>query len=138
MSTRLRDSGLIWRELGPSERYPGWQGSLFVGALRGQACARQHGAGPALCAVGPGARRGGQPAIPGAHRRGRRAGRRHQPRACQRRHGGGAIIVVGGVVVVEIEPMGSGWWVGAGVGDLVGGTLQEAKVRALELLEGST
>ena len=24
MSTRLRDSGLIWRELGPSPRYPGY------------------------------------------------------------------------------------------------------------------
>ena len=24
MSTRLRDSGLIWRELGPSRRYPGY------------------------------------------------------------------------------------------------------------------
>lgn len=55
----------------------------------------------------------------------------------QPRHGGGAHLVVGGVVVVEIEPMGSGWWVGAGVGDLVGGTLGEAKVRALELLSGA-
>jgi hypothetical protein len=45
---------------------------------------------------------------------------------------------VGGVVVVEIEPMGPGWWVSAGGGDLVNGTLQEAKVRALELLAGST
>jgi len=34
--------------------------------------------------------------------------------------------------------MGAGWWVGVGAGDLVSGTLQEAKVRALELLEGST
>ena len=62
----------------------------------------------------------------------------HAPDVWQPRRGGGARLVVGGVVVVEIEPMGSGWWVGAGVGDLVGGTLQEAKVRALELLEGST
>ena len=60
------------------------------------------------------------------------------PDVWQPRHGGGAHLVVGGVVVVEIEPMGSGWWVGAGVGDLVNGTLGEAKVRALELLEGST
>jgi hypothetical protein len=56
----------------------------------------------------------------------------------QPRHGGGAHLVVGGVVVVEIEPMGPGWWVSAGGGDLVNGTLQEAKVRALELLAGST
>ena len=54
----------------------------------------------------------------------------------QPRHGGGAHLVVGGVVVVEIEPMGSGWWVSAGGGDLVSGTLQEAKVRALEMLSG--
>jgi hypothetical protein len=54
----------------------------------------------------------------------------------QPRHGGGAHLVVGGVVVVEIEPMGPGWWVSAGGGDLVNGTLGEAKVRALELLSG--
>ncbi len=54
----------------------------------------------------------------------------------QPRHGGGAHLVVGGVVVVEIEPMGPGWWVGAGAGDLVNGTLGEAKVRALEMLGG--
>ena len=56
----------------------------------------------------------------------------------QPRHGGGANLVVGGVVVVEIEPMGSGWWVGVGGGDLVNGPLAEAKARALELLVGST
>ena len=56
----------------------------------------------------------------------------------QPRHGGGAVLVVGGVVVVEIEPMGSGWWIGVGDGDLVNGPLQEAKARALELLAGST
>ena len=25
MSTRLRDSGLLWRDLGPSRQYPGWR-----------------------------------------------------------------------------------------------------------------
>ena len=29
-------------------------------------------------------------------------------------HGGGAVLTVGGVVVVEIEPMGQGWWVSVG------------------------
>lgn len=52
------------------------------------------------------------------------------------RHGGGAVLTVGGVVVVEIEPMGQGWWVSVGGGDLVSGTLGEAKVRALEMLDG--
>jgi hypothetical protein len=52
------------------------------------------------------------------------------------RHGGGATLTICGAVVVEIEPMGGGWWVGVGDGDLVNGTLQEAKVRALELLSG--
>ena len=52
------------------------------------------------------------------------------------RHGGGATLTVGGVGVVEIEPMGGGWWIGVGGGDLVNGTLQEAKVRALEMLSG--
>ncbi len=52
------------------------------------------------------------------------------------RHGGGATLTVGGEVIAEIEPMGGGWWVGVGDGDLVNGTLQEAKVRALELLSG--
>lgn len=52
------------------------------------------------------------------------------------RHGGGAVLTVGGVVVVEIEPMGQGWWVSVGGGDLVSGTLGEAKVRALEMLGG--
>ena len=52
------------------------------------------------------------------------------------RHGGGATLTVGGEVVAEIEPMGGGWWVGVGDGDLVNGTLQDAKVRALELLSG--
>ena len=53
------------------------------------------------------------------------------------RHGGGAVLTVGGVVVVEIEPMGQGWWVSVGGGDLVSGTLQEAKVRALEMLDAA-
>ena len=54
------------------------------------------------------------------------------------RHGGGATLTVGGVDVVEIEPMGGGWWVSAGHAgsDGVNGTLQEAKVRAVELLSG--
>ena len=52
------------------------------------------------------------------------------------RHGGGATLTVGGEGLVEIEPMGGGWWVCVGDGDLVNGTLQEAKVRALELLSG--
>ena len=52
------------------------------------------------------------------------------------RHGGGATLTVGGEVIAEIEPMGGGWWVGVGDGDLVNGTLQEAKVRALEMLSG--
>ncbi len=54
------------------------------------------------------------------------------------RHGGGATLTVGGVDVVEIEPLGPGWWVSAGHAgsDGVNGTLQEAKVRALELLAG--
>lgn len=54
------------------------------------------------------------------------------------RHGGGATLTVGGVDVVEIEPLGPGWWVSAGHAgsDGVNGTLQEAKVRALELLSG--
>lgn len=54
------------------------------------------------------------------------------------RHGGGAVLTVGGVVVVEIEPMGQGWWVGAGRAgsDGCGGTLSEAKVRALAMLDG--
>jgi len=56
----------------------------------------------------------------------------------QPRHGGGANLVVGGVAVVEIEPLGAGWWVSAGWAgsDGVDGTLQEAKVRAMELLSG--
>ena len=54
------------------------------------------------------------------------------------RHGGGATLTVGGVDVVEIEPLGPGWWVSAGHAgsDGVNGTLQEAKVRALEMLGG--
>ena len=54
------------------------------------------------------------------------------------RHGGGATLTIGGVDVVEIEPLGPGWWVSAGHAgsDGVNGTLQEAKVRALELLSG--
>ena len=52
------------------------------------------------------------------------------------RHGGGATLTLGSEVLVEIEPMGGGWWVCVGDGDLVNGTLQEAKVRALELLSG--
>ena len=54
------------------------------------------------------------------------------------RHGGGATLTVGGEVLVEIEPLGAGWWVSAGHAgsDGVNGTLQEAKVRALELLSG--
>lgn len=54
------------------------------------------------------------------------------------RHGGGATLTVGGVDVVEIEPLGPGWWVSAGHAgsDGVNGTLQEAKVRALEILSG--
>ena len=55
------------------------------------------------------------------------------------RHGGGADLVVAGVVVVEIEPLGPGWWIGAGWAgsDGFNGTLGEAKVRALEMLDGS-
>ncbi len=30
MSTRLRDSGLIWRDLGPSKRYPGYKHFVSV------------------------------------------------------------------------------------------------------------
>ena len=54
------------------------------------------------------------------------------------RHGGGATLTVGGVDVVEIEPLGPGWWVSAGHAgsDGVNGTLQEAKARALEMLGG--
>ena len=53
------------------------------------------------------------------------------------RHGGGATLTIGGDVV-EIEPLGPGWWVSAGHAgsDGVNGTLQEAKVRALEILSG--
>ena len=53
------------------------------------------------------------------------------------RHGGGATLTIG-VDVVEIEPLGPGWWVSAGHAgsDGVNGTLQEAKVRALEILSG--
>jgi len=54
------------------------------------------------------------------------------------RKGGGAHLVVGGVAVVEIEPLGAGWWIGAGWAgsDFVSGSLGEAKVRALEMLSG--
>ena len=54
-------------------------------------------------------------------------------------HGGGAVLTVGGVVVVEIEPIGPGWWIGAGWAgsDGFNGTLGEAKVRALEMLDES-
>lgn len=54
------------------------------------------------------------------------------------RKGGGAHLIVGGVAVVEIEPMGTGWWVSAGEAgcEMVSGSLGEAKVRALEMLSG--
>ena len=53
------------------------------------------------------------------------------------RHGGGAVLTVGGVVVVEIEPLGAGWWIAAGWAGADGfnGTLGEAKVRALAMLD---
>ena len=56
------------------------------------------------------------------------------------RHGGGAVLTVGGVVVVEIEPLGPGWWIGAGWAgsDGFSGTLGEAKTHALAMLDRAT
>jgi hypothetical protein len=53
------------------------------------------------------------------------------------RHGGGAVLTVGGVDVVEIEPLGPGWWIGAGWAgsDGFNGTLSQAKAHALAMLD---